>query len=127
MGRYYSGDIEGKFWFAVQSSDDGEFFGAEEEENIIKPYYANDLDKAEEGVNQCIEELGDFKGKLDEFFKSNKGYTNKELSDFLEVTDEKLKNLLKWYARLELGIKIRDCIKEIGSCSFEAELYKRKF
>jgi hypothetical protein len=30
MGRYYDGDIEGKFWFAVQDSNDGEFFGAEE-------------------------------------------------------------------------------------------------
>ena len=30
MGRYYDGDIEGKFWFAVQSSDDGEFFGAKD-------------------------------------------------------------------------------------------------
>ena len=28
MGRHYDGDIEGKFWFAVQSSDDGEYFGA---------------------------------------------------------------------------------------------------
>ncbi len=27
MGRYYSGDIEGKFWFGVQSSDDADFFG----------------------------------------------------------------------------------------------------
>ena len=27
MGRYYTGDIEGKFWFAVQSSDDADFFG----------------------------------------------------------------------------------------------------
>jgi len=27
MGRYYNGDIEGKFWFAVQSSDDADFFG----------------------------------------------------------------------------------------------------
>ena len=26
MGRYYNGDIEGKFWFAVQSSDDADFF-----------------------------------------------------------------------------------------------------
>ena len=34
MGRYYSGDIEGKFWFGVQSSTDGEFFGAEEQEKI---------------------------------------------------------------------------------------------
>ena len=28
MGRYYDGDIEGKFWFGIQSSADGEFFGA---------------------------------------------------------------------------------------------------
>jgi hypothetical protein len=27
MGRYYNGDIEGKFWVAVQSSDDADFFG----------------------------------------------------------------------------------------------------
>ena len=27
MGRYYNGDIEGKFWFAVQSSDASERFG----------------------------------------------------------------------------------------------------
>ena len=30
MGRYYYGDIEGKFMFAVQSSDAGERFGAYE-------------------------------------------------------------------------------------------------
>ena len=29
MGRYYSGDIEGKFWFAIQSSDDADYFGVE--------------------------------------------------------------------------------------------------
>jgi hypothetical protein len=27
MGRYYSGDIEGKFWFGTQSSDDATHFG----------------------------------------------------------------------------------------------------
>ena len=32
MGRYYNGDIEGKFWFGVQSSDDGDFFGSKGEE-----------------------------------------------------------------------------------------------
>ena len=30
MGRYYNGDIEGKFMFAVQPSDAGERFGAYE-------------------------------------------------------------------------------------------------
>ena len=28
MGRYYNGDISGKFGFASQSSSDGEYFGA---------------------------------------------------------------------------------------------------
>ena len=28
MGRYYSGDIEGKFWFAVQSSNAADRFGS---------------------------------------------------------------------------------------------------
>ena len=27
MGRYYSGDIEGKFWFGIQDSNDPDFFG----------------------------------------------------------------------------------------------------
>jgi hypothetical protein len=29
MGRYYGGDIAGKFWFAVQNSCDARYFGAE--------------------------------------------------------------------------------------------------
>ena len=31
MGRYYYGDIQGKFWFAIQSSDDATYFGIEPE------------------------------------------------------------------------------------------------
>ena len=31
MGRYYHGDIDGKFWVAVQSSTDADFFGVEGE------------------------------------------------------------------------------------------------
>jgi hypothetical protein len=27
MGRFYTGDIEGKFWFAIQSSGDADYFG----------------------------------------------------------------------------------------------------
>ena len=30
MGRYYNGDIEGKFMFGVQCSTSGERFGAQE-------------------------------------------------------------------------------------------------
>ena len=29
MGRYYWGDIDGKFAFAIQSSNDADFFGVQ--------------------------------------------------------------------------------------------------
>ena len=38
MGRYYTGDIEGKFMFAVQGSDAGERFGAYEPLRNVIPY-----------------------------------------------------------------------------------------
>ena len=43
MGRYYHGDIEGKFWFGVQPSDDPKFFGAVEEPGDTVDYYTEDL------------------------------------------------------------------------------------
>ena len=39
MGRYYNGDIEGKFWFAVQSSDDADFFGQQGEARFLNYYF----------------------------------------------------------------------------------------
>ena len=37
MGRYYDGDISGKFWFAVQSSNAPARFGG----NEFEPNYIN--------------------------------------------------------------------------------------
>ena len=40
-----------------------------------------------------------------------------------EDIDEKgIRDLLEWYARLDLGTKILKCVEEKGDCSFEAEL-----
>lgn len=120
MGRYYDGDIEGKFWFGVQSSDDGEFFGAEEDTSYTN-YYAEDIKKADDGVNKCLKELGDYKEKIDQFFKEHDSYNNEMLEEYLKLGKETTRNLLTWYARLDLGLKIQKCIKEDGSCSFNAE------
>ena len=35
MGRYYNGQISGKFWFGVQSSDDASYFGIEHKDVTI--------------------------------------------------------------------------------------------
>ena len=122
MGRYYHGDIEGKFWFGVQSSCDGEYFGMEEQEPSYIPYYSDDLDLAEEGVEECKAKLRGYLTIIRKFFNSRSSYTDKSLAEALEVSEDKTAHLLKWYARLTLGEKIVKCIKEEGSCWYEAEL-----
>lgn len=122
MGRFYFGDIEGKFWFAVQSSNDGEFFGATECNTETVDYYVGDIDKVEKGIESCLTVLKDKKEQLDEFFKDRNMYNNKELASYLDASKEEVRDLLTWYARLQLGLKIQKCVEEHGSCSFTAEL-----
>ena len=38
MGRFYSGDIEGKFWFGLQPSDAPSIFGGTEQEPAYITY-----------------------------------------------------------------------------------------
>ena len=85
MGRYYNGDIEGKFWFAVQSNKKG----------------------------------------FDDFFKNNNSFNDEKLENFFKkkkLDPSKINKMLEEYADLELGCKIEKCVKEQGSCHFEAEL-----
>jgi len=123
MGRYYNGDIDGKFWFAVQSSDDALFFGGVEKPQEINYYFDKEEDtaKIKKGITKCLKVLGKYKGELDGFFGGKDSYNDKQLSIALEVREEKVKELLKWYARLELGLKIQKRVKDTGSCSFDAE------
>ena len=135
MGRYYNGDIEGKFWFAVQSSDDADFFGQQGQARFLDYYFdAEDLPKIEEGIKKCKDYLGSLLETLNKFFKENNGYTHKILADYLnehfsskdlptpKFTEQGVKHYLEWYARLELGNQILECVKEKGECQFEAEL-----
>ena len=126
MGRYYNGDIEGKFWFGVQSSNDGDFFGSKGEEpnTFLNYHFTKDehLKDIKKGIKECEKELGTWKEKLDKFFKDNNGYNDKMIEDQLGLKEEKSRELLEWYARLELGNQILECVMKQGDCSFEAEL-----
>lgn len=119
MGRYYSGDIEGKFWFAVQSSIAADRFGVSHNEPsyVEYNYEEDDLPRVEEEIKVIEDELGDKLQVIEKFFENNNGY-NDEMLEEAGITKQELKE----YADLVLGVKIRDCIKENGSCSFEAEL-----
>lgn len=136
MGRFYSGDIEGKFWFGVQSSDDADYFGVEgepvywEEEpsEDDEPYSlgygftTENLGTINEGINTCLEVMGEYKEKIDKFFEERTGYNNEDLVKEFELSEERVTELLENYARLELGLKIKQCVEETGSCYFDAEL-----
>ena len=132
MGRYYHGDIEGKFWFAVQSSNDADYFGVEGEARFLNYYYhEGHLDQVKEGIKDCKSSLGEYKKHLDNFFKTDgdKVYNDQMLTEYLDKnakngthTENGVKFFLEWYARLELGKEILKCIKDNGECSFEAEL-----
>ena len=124
MGRYYNGDIEGKFWFAVQSSTDADFFGVVGSEPSYLDYYFSEdnLHDIEEGIAKCEMHLGDWKSKFDQFFEKNNSYNYEMIEEQLGLKEDDARDLLKWYARLDLGTKILKCVQKNGECSFTAEL-----
>ena len=128
MGRYYNGDIEGKFWFGVQSSDDAEFFGAIGSEPNYIDYYVDDIEAVTKGLNNCKNALGDNKQRLDAFFNDLDFYNDNKIIEYwkskfnIDLTEREVRQMLVWYARLELGEKIFNCMQENQTCSFTAEL-----
>ena len=126
MGRYYSGDIEGKFWFAIQDSNDANFFGCEGRPPSVLEYDFDEdehLDDINKGIIKCLTELGEFKEKIDNYFKERNGYNDETMSNDFNIPVDKLRDLLRWYARLQLGEKILKYVLEHGQCHFEAEVY----
>ena len=124
MGRYYSGDIEGKFWFGVQPSDDGEFFGAIPSEPSTIDYLVEDIEEVKRGLNKCLSALGDNKKYLDEFFNNHDSYNEDMIEAWFKekYNAEFNKEMLGWYARLELGEQIYECMQKKGYCDFQAEI-----
>ena len=104
MGRYYEGDIDGKFWFGVQSSSDADYFGVEGSTPGFLDYNfeKDDLDKVAVGISECKRYLEKYEDKLDKFFDDlDGGYNNEMLTKVLGVVSEKdVRRILEWYARL---------------------------
>jgi hypothetical protein len=119
MGRYYSGDINGKFWFAVQSSTAADRFGSRfyEPNYVCYSYTTDELPDCEAEILKIEQSLGDKLTIMEKFFSETGGYTDDDLHK-LGVTNQDVQE----YADLLLGRQIRDCIKENGECNFDAEL-----
>lgn len=118
MGRYYSGDIDGKFWFALQSSDCADRFGVTGQQPSTLEYYFDEdnLEDVELEIKNIEDSLGDKLQLIEKFFEGNNGYNDKMLEEAGITQDE-----LRDYADLGLGKQIRDSIKENGQCEFTAE------
>lgn len=115
MGRYYSGDIEGKFMFAVQSSTAADRFGSTHcEPNYVEYYFDEDqLDI----IKEELEKLKPNYDKVVKFFEERESYTNEEMEQ-KGITKMDMSD----YADYVLGEKILNCILENGECNFTAEL-----
>jgi len=125
MGRYYSGDIEGKFWFAVQSSDAADRFGVVgSEPNYITYYYTKeDLPEVEAELDRIVKGLGENFDKIKNFFANTRSYNNLMVAEALNINDEKMiGHIISEYADYTLGVKIRDHLREHNDCTFDAEL-----
>jgi len=130
MGRYYEGDITGKFWFAVQSSNAPARFGGQEyEPNYINYYFGEEqLDEVKKELERIEEILGEDLKRLEHFFDNNNGYNDKMIVSWYKdhfnetICDEEVKDMLVEYADYELGVKIANCIKEEGQCNMNCEL-----
>jgi len=130
MGRYYSGDIEGKFWVGVQSSDAADRFGVDGEYPSYLEYSfdADDLESVEEELQVIKNTLGENLTILDKFFEINNGYNEDMIIEYYKIehkkkiTSYRIQELLSDYADYQLGLEIRDCLKKQGSCYFTAEV-----
>ena len=119
MGRYYNGDINGKFWFALQSSTAASRFGGyENEPNYINYHFNKEehLEGIEEEIKAIEDKLGEKYDVIVKFFENNHSYNDEMIKPFFT------ENELSDYADLLLGRQIRDYVIANDECNFDAEL-----
>ena len=118
MGRFYNGDISGKFWFGIQPSDCADRFGVIGQQPSMLNYYFDEdnLEDVENEIKFIEDILGNKIETIDEFFEKNNTYKD---DDLLAIGISKID--LREYTDLKLGKQIRDCIIQNGYCDFDAE------
>jgi len=114
MGRNYYGDVEGKFWFACQSTSDLLEFGCEETpESVLRVCVPHEnLKKVEDKVIGLKDKFKKkFKVTFEEFMKKmeKKGYlsSTKDKETLTTNWDEMCKDA----SLIELGSKILTALK----------------
>ena len=123
MGRWCSGSIDHKFWFAVQSSDAADRFGVIGHQPQELYYYFDEesLPDIYQELSNIAKSLGSNLILLHKFFEENDSYSDEKVAEHLKVHPDDMQNILKEYADYELGLKIAKAIQTTGQCEFTAE------
>ena len=124
MGRWCSGDIDHKFWVAVQPSNAADRFGVtgHQPEELYYHFDIESLPEIYQELSNIAKSLGSNLILLHKFFTDNTGYTDEKVAEYLNVELDVARNLLKDYADFELGIEIANAVQTTGQCEFTAEL-----
>lgn len=125
MGRYMTGDLEYKFWFGVQSSEDIYEFGFEESEDSVRGYFPISKKKDIEATVSVFKKGFKVKFKMTyEQFNdtmNKKGYSMS--SSDPETETEVWKEKCRLAAKISLGTCILEGFKKNKDSLFvEAEL-----
>jgi hypothetical protein len=126
MGRYYEGDIEGKFWFGIQSSNAADRFGS----TGYEPSYIEYSFSKEEHLGTVKEELDSIRTMigeanirlLDKFFKQSNSYSDTKMQEFSKNLLDIWNRYSSHYADYCLGLQIYNHLLENDYCEFTAEL-----
>ena len=124
MGRWYSGDVEGKFWFGIQDSNAADRFGVTGHQPQELYYYFDEesLPEIYQELSNIATNLGSNLILLHKFFEENDSYSDEKVAEYLNVELDAIQKLLKDYADFELGLKIAESVQTYGLCEFTAEL-----
>ena len=128
MGRYYSGDINGKFVFGSQSSVAADRFGVVGVAPGYVDYYFDEdnLEDLELELKNIETEMGEHGHYLKVYYDLHGSSDDVKITfeDYLKKGDKKplSKDQISDFFDYRIGKKIQGCIKEQGNCSFTAEL-----
>ena len=126
MGRYTSGSIDHKFWFAVQNSNAADRFGVTgvQPEELYYYFDEDSLPGIKQELKNIEDKLGNNLALINKFFEENTSYTytDEKLAEYLNVDEKEAKILLSEYADYDLGLKIAEAVRTTGECEFTAEL-----
>jgi hypothetical protein len=142
MGRYYYGQISGKFWFGVQSSDDASHFGLEHNDTFkyyvcqceiqhtenasshIEPFCKDCFSSLDEHKQAMIDEGTEFDDDTDTnkmWFKSDCEISYTFESKHIDMVESHIKILEESVGKYMSGYKIVDTNDEI---TYEYEIPK---